>query len=361
MLDRYLLGALRPDEEAYAKAFFSHRLLARVPAWLREWAERDTDADAPNASQNMKKFWAQIRDHDVPQQRVGHDNAKKAVRRNGGGFSGRPLRGMLWTAGLTVVAVSFAGLALFTRHDNAPSESITRVYTTRVGQQAVVTLDDGTRVTLSPRTTLRLARFGVGARTVVLDSGEAYFNVARAAGAPFLIRAGATTTYVLGTEFFMRHQPHEARVRVAVASGKVQITTPSSTTGIVLTPGQLGDITDSTTHVSSVDDIAPGTEWVSGYLVFHHTPVAKVLQTISQWYGYEFHCADQRLTTRSVTIGISAQSSAEALAAIERVLLVNLTVTGDTVTLTPQSARPAPGTPRTRTYDVWTPTREVGR
>jgi hypothetical protein len=95
--------------------------------------------------------------------------------------------------------------------------------------------------------------------------------------------------------------------------------------------------------------------------VFHDTSVETVLAALTHWYGYQFRCADPTLLHKSVTIMVSVQSSSAALAKLEQILGVNLTVAGDTVTLTPQPARPANGIPRTRSYDVWTSTKEVGR
>jgi transmembrane sensor len=217
-------------------------------------------------------------------------------------------------------------------------------------------------VTLGPRTTFRVLQFGVNTRMVALERGEAYFEVAHAAGGPFIVASGAALTQVLGTAFLVRYDPANPHVRVAVTDGKVQLKTSShAKSGVTLTAGQMGEVTDSTTQVITVDDLSPGTEWTPGRVIFHDTPLATVLQTVSHWYGYQFRLTDQTLGTRNVTMVISTRSSAEALAAIERVLLVNLTVVGDTVTLVPQPARPNRNTPRIRTYDVWTPTREIGR
>jgi ferric-dicitrate binding protein FerR (iron transport regulator) len=236
-----------------------------------------------------------------------------------------------------------------------------KTYVTAAEQQATITLSDGSRVVLSPRTTLRLIDVGAYARTVEVE-GEAYFNVVHAGETPFIVRSGAVTTRVLGTSFLVRHVAGSSRVRVAVEDGKVRVTIPSAAnSGATLTAGQFGDVMDSTIRTSKVDEAPSGTEWISGKLVFRHTPVAKILRTLSQWYGYQFKYADETIAQRYVTMGVSTKSSAEALAEIEEVLAVNVTIVGDTITLTPHPATPAHGTPRVRTYDVWTPTREVGR
>jgi len=207
-----------------------------------------------------------------------------------------------------------------------------------------------------------VVRLGTHTRVVILERGEAYFEVTHSAERPFLVRSGVMTAQVLGTAFLVRHDAGNGHMRVAVTDGKVHVTTSASTgPGVLLTAREAADITDSTTQISKTDDVSPGVEWTPGYVMFHDTPVSVVLRTVSQWYGYQFRYAEKTLGAQSVTMTISVQSSAEALAAIEQVLAVNLAVVGDTVTLVPRPPRGKGNTPRIRSYDVWSPTTEVGR
>lgn len=290
-----------------------------------------------------------------------------SVRENsaGRGVGARARVGM-WTLRRWEMALGMTALALgiffLTRRTPEPHNDVTRVYMTTAQQQAVVNLNDGTCVTLAPGSTLRLLRYGAHSRTLVLDHGEAYFEVAHVSGLPFVVRSGAATAQVLGTEFLVRHVTGDPHVRVAVNGGKVRVTTQARPdAGVMLTTGQVGDVTDSTTQVSTTNDLASGMEQEPGRIMFRHTPLATVLQTVTQWYGYHFRYTDQTLSTRSVTMMVSTRSSAEALAALEHVLAVNLTVVGDTITLVSQPPRSNRETPRVRTYNVWIPTREVGR
>lgn len=296
----------------------------------------------------------------LPVEGVARPKVFPVVRREGVGLGSRRVRGGLWIG--TLAAVIGGAVVLMTSRVGRTHPDAVHAYVTGPYQQGIINLDDGTRVVLAPQTTLRVLRFGAQARTVTLENGEAYFEVAHALGAPFVVRSGAVTARVLGTAFLVRHRANDRHVRVAVTDGKVRLTTPARTDkGVTLTVGQVGDVMDSVTHVSAVDDVAPGTERAPGRIMFRFTPLTTVLQTVSQWYGFHFRYADQTLGARTVSIMISTQSSAEALAAIERVLAVNLTVVGDTVTLVPQPPRSSRTTPRIRTYDVWTPIREVGR
>lgn len=269
---------------------------------------------------------------------------------------------LTWIAStFTVVAILSIGWATL-RHSTGLRQQGMHIYRTGAHEEATATLRDGSRVTLAPNTVLRLTDGDAQPRVVELDNGEAYFEIAHAAGTAFSVHSGPFTTRVLGTTFMIRHAAHTGRVRVAVAEGRVAVTPDSHRhAGATLDAGSIGELTDSTVNVRTVDDLAPGTEWVNGRLVFHDAPVSRVLETLQRWYGYEFHCNDSTLIQKTITIGVSTRSSAAALAVLEDILAVQLSVVGDTVTLTPRETRTKSRGTRVRSYDVWTPTREVGR
>lgn len=264
---------------------------------------------------------------------------------------------LLWPAG--AVALGLASL-LVIRSDPRREEQITRTYATGTGQQLSVQLIDGTQVTLAPRTTLRLSRFGESLRTVVLD-GQAYFTVVHRGTTPFLVRSGATTTRVLGTSFMVQHYAPDAHVRVAVADGKVAVRTLARHADVIVNSGYVGVVDDSTVKVTAVNDLASETDWMRDRLVFRNAPVTEVLATLSRWYGYEFTLTDSSLAQRTMTIALSTRSSAEAFVVLEKVLRVSLAVNGNTVTLTPTHLPRETGRARAKVYDAWTPNREVGR
>lgn len=295
------------------------------------------------------------------------DRQRKPSRtRSGFSFKGtHTLRGWTWPA--AVVVLSAFVVALWMR---SPSHDIgvTHTYTTAIGQRATLSLDDGTRVMMAPQTTLQLVRFGQRSRTVVLD-GDAYFEVASSARAPFIVQTGTSAARVLGTTFEVRHYRGDSELRVAVASGKVLVSSEASESSgarearhprVLVTMGQVLSVTDSTQNVRSVDDVDTEIGWLGDQLVFQGVPMAKVLETLTRWYGYRFQYTDSAMVRQIVTIGLSMRSSTEALATLEQILDVNLTVVGDTVKLTPVRSRAVPNQ-RAKHYDVWLPTSEVGR
>jgi transmembrane sensor len=76
-------------------------------------------------------------------------------------------------------------------------------YSTGVGEQRVVMLSDGSRLSLNTGTRVQV-EFSSAQRTVDVDGGEALFEVAKDAGRPFVVRAGGSEVLALGTVFSVR-------------------------------------------------------------------------------------------------------------------------------------------------------------
>jgi ferric-dicitrate binding protein FerR (iron transport regulator) len=177
------------------------------------------------------------------------------------------------------------------------------------------------------------------------------------------VRTGEATTRVLGTQFVVQRYGADSPLRVAVVEGKVFVTpeTTARRSPVVLTAGYVGEISDSLTVVRKEANIATETGWLHDELAFNRVPVSEVLEALTRWYGYEFRLNDSILTHQRVRIALSTRSSPRALAALKQVLDVDLTFSGNTITLTRRNAHGAAPATRRSTYDVWTPSKEVGR
>ena len=89
-------------------------------------------------------------------------------------------------------------------------------YVTGVGEQRLVVLQDGTRMSLNTATRVRveLAR---AQRTVKVEGGEALFEVAKDARRPFVVQAAGTEVVATGTAFVVRFSPGGKGVGDALA------------------------------------------------------------------------------------------------------------------------------------------------
>jgi transmembrane sensor len=91
---------------------------------------------------------------------------------------------------------------------------------TGIGEQRVLTLADGSRVTVDANSLLKVA-FSRDVRLIDLMSGRAHFEVARDASRPFKVRAGGRTVTAIGTAFTV--ELRETRVSVTLFEGRIAV------------------------------------------------------------------------------------------------------------------------------------------
>jgi transmembrane sensor len=202
-------------------------------------------------------------------------------------------------------------------------------YTTNRAQQANLQLPDGSRVLLAPGSRMRYTTDARGTRTVDLV-GHAFFTVTHDAARTFIVRTGNVETRVLGTAFAVRRYALDEVAQIAVVEGRVM--SHGVRGSVVLGPGMVGDVNDSSARVIS-NDARTATSWTQGTLVFEDTPVPVLLAALGRWYGYEFRLNDPVLASRHVTTVLAIDKPAEALNALRDLLGVDVTSNGSVVTL----------------------------
>ncbi len=93
-------------------------------------------------------------------------------------------------------------------------------YSTGIGDQRIVRVEDGTRISLNSDSRVRIA-YRDAERRVYLEKGEAYFEVARRVDRPFVVIAGDHRVTALGTSFLVRYEAD--RTAVTLVEGKVTV------------------------------------------------------------------------------------------------------------------------------------------
>lgn len=93
-------------------------------------------------------------------------------------------------------------------------------YRTPVGGLAVVPMADGSTITLNTDSRIRVA-MSEKERRVELERGEAFFDVAKDPGRPFVVDAGDQRVIAVGTQFSVRREGNE--IRVVVTEGRVRV------------------------------------------------------------------------------------------------------------------------------------------
>ena len=156
-----------------------------------------------------------------------------------------------------------------------------------------VSLADGTVVWLNSCTQLRYpVEFTGGRREVFLD-GEAYFEVAKDAGKPFIVRTkGDVAVRVLGTKFNVAAYEADESVTTTLAEGSVEVVMPREKRVISPDEQLIFDLRSGQFECREVD-AAMYSAWKDGMFVFENETLERLMERLKMWYDVEvFYTSD---------------------------------------------------------------------
>ena len=215
--------------------------------------------------------------------------------------------GMSGIAAVLLVAVSMMLLRTAANDTNGP-------LTTPIGGYLEKELSDGSLVRLNTDSRVTVAYDGAR-RTIHLQRGEVYFQVANDADRPFVVRTRTREVLAVGTAFVVRLQ--DEWIRVMVTEGRVAISqevVPGQQTRgvqggapaapILLQAGQnYEDSRKSTQPVSRVaeTEVQRRLAWQRGLVEFTDTPLDEVVEDVSRYTDLTIRFDDAEL--RDVRFG----------------------------------------------------------
>lgn len=160
------------------------------------------------------------------------------------------------------------------------SDQTGRVYATHVAQRLAISLPDGSTAILNTASRLRVG-FTAGERRLVLERGQAYFDVAANSARPFVVAAGGRTVTAHGTQFDVRLRTEG--VDVALFRGAVTVARPGAANGIALHPNQLLSITRAGASVGPIARVAAVESWRKGEVAFDDTPLVDAVAEMNRY------------------------------------------------------------------------------
>lgn len=174
---------------------------------------------------------------------------------------------------------------------------------TAAGQRKLITLADGSVITLNNASHLRFPKvFSDTLREVYLD-GEAFFNIAPNEKKPFTVHSGELDIHVLGTSFNVQHYEADQQIQVVVSTGKVGIYAKNDTRTWILTPGDMLAY-DRTTKTATAHQVLTGdyTGWQTGELVFDNETLENICKRLERWYGVTITIRTVSLKSRRINL-----------------------------------------------------------
>lgn len=205
-------------------------------------------------------------------------------------------------------------------------------YTTRVGEEKVATLDDGTRIALNTNTGLSVS-YTRHARSVALDHGEAMFEVAHNAQRPFIVTAGDKAVRAIGTKFIVRRSGSD--VSVTLIEGKVAINQASGSRSYMrptmLAAGERLIANEQAPPVIDHPSMSAATAWRSGQAIFNDTPLGDAIVEINRYGGPQIAVSDPRLAALRVSGVFATNDTAEFAAAVASLYGLKVRADGNTL------------------------------
>jgi transmembrane sensor len=307
---RHLAGEASPAESERARA------------WLAQPGRAAADVDVEAALIRVKE---RFRDANVIELRP----VPSIPERQDHGRSRTWIR-----AAAAAVIVASASLVWQTSQRERPARlaATAQSYETGVGETESVSLPDGSRVILAPRSRLTVAaNYNQSDREVALD-GEGWFEAKHDEERPFRVHAGEAVVRDIGTTFTVRHLGSDEIV-VAVTAGSVVLHASSKQErdGVVLKAGDLGVLDRgglTTRHAASVKEA--DTAFVAGRLVFEEANLDKVAAELARWYGVQLRIEDASIASHHVTASFNGEPVQEVLNVLGLALGARIELNGDT-------------------------------
>ncbi len=208
-------------------------------------------------------------------------------------FQRRPARAKRAIA-LTALALAGAPLAAFGISQWLPKSverPVEEMFRTEVGQQAKLTLPDGSRVTLDTASQLRIAFTG-SERKVVLE-GQAWFEL-KGASRPFTILAGNRTLTADEGSFDVRTDPGLMRALAADGRAIVRPTGSDDGPSVTLEPGKMLAVRGSQTSIRHLENPSAFTSWRDGLVQFDNVRLSEAASELNRYRRQPIRIADER-------------------------------------------------------------------
>lgn len=211
----------------------------------------------------------------------------------------------LWkpVAAAAAVLVVIAGSIWLNTSIKRPHQLVFEETFTHAGERKIITLSDGSIVSLNNDSELKYPRrFGDTLREVYLE-GEAFFEVAKNKEKPFVVKTEKLNIRVLGTSFNVRHYQVDKNIEVVVATGKVGVRYAKSERTWLLRPGiQL--LYDKLTGnaIQKVVDPLDYTGWQRGELIFKDERLEDICRRLERWYDVKISINTTKLKDKRINL-----------------------------------------------------------
>jgi transmembrane sensor len=264
------------------------RSTPQFESWLREtgnqdawreisaaWNYFDAVADAPELDAVRHAAWEDAKRGAAPEE------PKRRI----------PAWATLAAAALVIGVTSLGGYWWTSRPDD---------YRTAIGERRVVTLADGSRLSLDANSEVTV-RYRAHARALHLLKGQARFDVAHDKSRPFSVVAGNQKVIATGTAFNI--DMAGSKILVTLIEGHVVVQDENSTLlhPLELRAGQQMTARPASTPQITQVNLQRVTAWTVGHVMFDDEPLSSVVERINRYGGTQIVIADPQVGAMKIS------------------------------------------------------------
>ncbi|MET0655424.1 MAG: FecR domain-containing protein [Pseudoxanthomonas sp.] len=177
-------------------------------------------------------------------------------------------------------------------------------YLTAIGDLRTVPLSDGSNATLSSDSRMQVS-LSNGERRIDLQQGEAFFEVAKDPGRPFVVSAGGRQVVAVGTRFAVRRDRADLRVVVTEGTVRLQSETDSGPQRMPTTLLHAGNVALASrrgvlVRTGTVEEAERDLDWRNGYITFRDTSLEDAATEFNRYNARKIVMGDKTVATMRV-------------------------------------------------------------
>jgi len=188
-------------------------------------------------------------------------------------------------------------------------------YSTAIGEQKTVTLRDGSMLFLNTNTSV-VVKLRDDLRSITLNYGEAFFDVAHDPQRPFEVEACRVTTRALGTSFNVRCED-DSVAQITVSEGVVRVST--SAERVELAKGQQISYAQTSGLSSQIainaEDI---TAWKRQLLIYDGVALGDIVNDMNRYSDQKIIVSDPVLRNLKVVLRTTMKDRITNLRSLEK-------------------------------------------
>lgn len=168
-------------------------------------------------------------------------------------------------------------------HKPATQEYIS--YHNDYGKTAIITLEDGSKISLNSNSTLKYPQHFTAEKREVELEGEGFFEISKDKNRPFTVKTSKLNTTVLGTKFNVSAYRNSTKSAVALVEGSVAVELTDKSQKLMLKPREMASLNSANQLGVSTFDVDKTTAWQTGAIIFENASFDEVAVKIYNAYG----------------------------------------------------------------------------